>query len=217
MSGQPRRVRFGGIRTRSRYVFELTGGRLSLDFANTLDERKTDHPRELLGTYQDLLDWGTQAGSISARDAAVLRGYAGRHPRVAASALAGARALREAIFQVLATTVATGPAPPPALALLHDAISRVARMRQLEPAGHGFSWGWRADATDLERVIWPVAWSAGELLTSADLDRVRLCAGAGCAWLFLDTSKNRTRRWCDMSVCGNRAKARRHYEKISSQ
>jgi len=200
-----------------RYVFELTGGDLSLDLANTQDERKTDHPRELLRNYQDLLDWGVQAGAIPSAQAAVLRKYADRHPHAAQSALGRVRAMREALFQVFAAAIGNRPAPASALALLDDAICRAAAMRRLEARRGGFAWGWRTDAKDLERVVWPVAWSAGGLLTSGNLDRVRICPGAGCGWLFLDTSKNRTRRWCDMSVCGNRAKARRHYEKISRQ
>jgi predicted RNA-binding Zn ribbon-like protein len=77
---------------------------------------------------------------------------------------------------------------------------------------------WRdADRTDLDRVLWEAAASAADLLTSPDLARVKTCPGAGCAWLFLDRSRNGTRRWCDMSVCGNRAKARRHYSRVTRQ
>jgi predicted RNA-binding Zn ribbon-like protein len=217
MPGQLGPVRFGGTHTRGRRVFELTGGRLCLDLANTLDERKTEDPRELLRTYQDLLDWGTQAGAVTGSGGAALHRYAERHPRAAAAALAAARALREAMFHVFAAAPSCKAVPPPALALLDDAVSRAAAVRRLHQAKRGFSWQWRMEMTDLESVLWPVAWSAGDLLPSADLDRVRLCAGAGCAWLFIDNSKNATRRWCDMSVCGNRAKARRHYRKISRQ
>ncbi len=89
-------------------------------------------------------------------------------------------------------------------------LARAAAARRLVRHDHRFVWTWRpADRRDLDRLLWPVAWSAGELLASPDLARVRQCGGAGCAWLFLDTSRNQSRRWCDMSVCGNRAKARR--------
>lgn len=216
MPERDRRLRFGGVQTAERYLFELTGGRLCLDLANTLDERKTDHPRELLRNYQDLIDWGTQAGAVTDAEAALLRAHADRHPRAARTALDQARALREAIFQVFGAAAAARPVLPTALALVDRAIGRAAAMRGLTGRrATGFSWEWRGDGTDLERVLWPVAWSAAELLTSPDLDRVRLCAGTTCAWLFIDTSKNRTRRWCDMSVCGNRAKARRHYAKVA--
>jgi predicted RNA-binding Zn ribbon-like protein len=70
------------------------------------------------------------------------------------------------------------------------------------------------DSPDLDRVLWPAVVSAAELLTSDDLGRVRECASERCAWLFLDRSKNQSRRWCDMTVCGNRSKARRHYSRL---
>ncbi len=201
-----------------RYLFELTGGHLCLDLANTLDDRKTDHPRELLRSYQDLLDWGTQAGAIAAAESAAVRRYAGRYPRAAQTALTRVRGLREVIFEVFVAAAAGRPIPAPALTELNRFVSKILGVRRLERRSIGCSWGWRrAEPSELERVAWPAAWSAAELLTSADLDRVRVCAGAGCAWLFIDTSRNRTRRWCDMSVCGNRAKARRHYRKISRQ
>ncbi len=212
-------VRFGGVQTARGYVFELTGGRLCLDFANTVDKRKTRHRRDLLQSYQDLLDWGTQAGAITPADARALRRQARRKPRAAAFMLAKARVLREAIFLAFSATAAAKRVPTWSLSLLDSAIAHFAPRRRIEPTRDGFSWRWRDDATDFERPLWAVAWSAGDLLTSDQLDRVRECGGAGCAWLFLDTSRNRTRRWCDMSVCGNRAKARRHYAKkvVSSE
>ncbi len=87
----------------------------------------------------------------------------------------------------------------------------------LEQDGEG--WGW-VDAGEpaLDQMLGPVARSAVELLTSGRRARVRECEGAnGCGWLFIDTSKNGRRRWCDMKVCGNRAKARRHRQRTSTE
>jgi predicted RNA-binding Zn ribbon-like protein len=61
--------------------------------------------------------------------------------------------------------------------------------------------------------LWPIVLAAAELLTSAGRARVRECAAHGCGWLFLDTSRSQRRRWCTMASCGNRAKARRFYER----
>ena len=72
---------------------------------------------------------------------------------------------------------------------------------------------WPGFAEELESLIWPVAKSAADLLTSERLERVRECAGGTCGWLFIDASKNHSRRWCDMRDCGNAAKAKRHYHK----
>ncbi len=77
----------------------------------------------------------------------------------------------------------------------------------------GFRWDWVGSPVPVERLLWSVARSAGELLTASELDRIRECASDRCSWLFLDCSRSRRRRWCDMKTCGNRAKARRHYQR----
>ena len=83
---------------------------------------------------------------------------------------------------------------------------------RLVPTRGGVAWAWADDDGALDRVLWPVVWSAVELLTSADLGRIKECPGGGegpCAWLFVDTSKNAIRRWCSMAECGGEAKSRR--------
>ncbi len=82
----------------------------------------------------------------------------------------------------------------------------------------GFAREWERGSPALDQVLWPVSWSAAELLTHGPLDRIRECPGQGnCGWLFLDLTKNASRRWCDMRVCGNRAKARRHYTRTRQE
>ncbi len=212
------RVRFGGVQTPGDDLFELTGGRLCLDFANTLDERPTDHRRERLRDYGDLLDWAVQAGSLSRGEASALREHATRHPREVVAALDRARKLRESLFAIFSAIAHQRPVPSGDLATLNEHVPETFGGRTLERDHGRLVWSWRAARSPhLDRVLWAVVLSAAELLTSPDLDRVRECEGAGCAWLFLDTSKNRTRRWCDMSVCGNRAKARRHYARLKEE
>jgi predicted RNA-binding Zn ribbon-like protein len=82
---------------------------------------------------------------------------------------------------------------------------------ELAPSGDSFVWEWHEADGALELPIWIVAQSASDLLVSSELGRVRECAGERCDWLFLDASRNRSRRWCDMAACGNRAKAQRNY------
>lgn len=215
---QTKRVRFGGVQTPRGYRFEMTGGRPCVDFANTLDERATDHQRELLLRYQHLLEWGVQAGALTRASAGVLGRHAARHRRMASSALRRAIGVRDAIFDLLSAIARRRPVPGGPLADLNRLIVQAAGRRRLERRGGRFVWAWRrAKRPDLDWVLWPVAWSAGGLLASPDLDRVRQCAGAGCAWLFLDTSKSGTRRWCDMTVCGNRAKTRRFYARAKKR
>lgn len=211
-------VRFGGFRGPDGYVFEITGGHLCLDLANTLDNRPTAQPRELLQSIQDLVSWGVQAGAISSRIGLKLRREASRDPLGARRALLRAREIRENIFLVFAAVTERRAPPRNALERLDAAISKAISTRRLTPEGGRLVWEWPdAGPLPLDRVLWPALISAGELLTSGDADRVRKCEGERCAWLFLDRSKNRSRRWCDMTVCGNRVKARRHYERTKGE
>ena len=196
-------------------LFDLTlTGQLSLDLVNTVDWRTSQSPRELLTSYDDLLRWGEHAGALDAREAARLAREAAGRRKEADRVLARAVALRERLFRIFAAAAAGVRADETDLDALNletsDALSRV----RIAAAGEGHAWEWSGEGDDLARVLWPAARAAGELLTSDDLSLLRQCPGEGCGWLFLDTSRNRSRRWCVMEVCGNRAKARRHYEQV---
>jgi predicted RNA-binding Zn ribbon-like protein len=211
-------IRFDGYRGPAGYVFEITGGHLCLDLANTLDSRPSTQPRELLLDFEDLVSWGLQTGAISGPTGRRLRKQAKANPRRARQALENARKVREDVFRIF-TALAEGQAPPtPALQGLNAAVSEALSSRRLKAVGSGMGWDWpESPSLHLDRVLWPTVASAAELLTSDDLSRVRECEGERCAWLFLDQSKNRSRRWCDMTVCGNRAKARRHYARAKGR
>jgi predicted RNA-binding Zn ribbon-like protein len=211
-------VRFGGVQTTTGYVFELTGGALCLDLANTVDNRKAATPRDLLEGFGDLVAWGLQAGAVPDATARALLRAARAHPRAAARALERARQVREVLFAVF-SAVAHGRVPTvAAMAGLNVVLPRAFGSRRLDQATGLPAWAWvERDPPDLDRLLSPAVVSAAELLTSTGLDRVRECAGERCAWLFLDRSKNRSRRWCDMTVCGNRSKARRHYARVKSR
>jgi predicted RNA-binding Zn ribbon-like protein len=211
-------VRFGGMQTSHGYIFELTGGRLCLDLTNTRDERPTEHPRELLREYNDALDWGSQAGALSRADTQRLRQHAAAHPVAAAEALVRLIDAREVMFEIFSALARTRPVPSAPLETLNTLIAETCSRRRVKRMRGRFEWEWRPTETpDVDRPLWAAVWSAVDLLTSSELDRIRQCEGAGCAWLFMDTTKNGTRRWCDMSVCGNRAKARRHRVRVRSR
>lgn len=183
---------------------------LCLDFANTLSWRTSQKPEEKLGDYAALADWGRSAGIVSSREArAMLK--AGEPSKVT---LKHAILLRESIYRIFSAQAAGRRARPSDLAILNETVREATGHLQLVPEANGFAWRWRPDSGAASRVIWSVARSAAELLTSAHLSAVRECPGAGCGWLFLDLSRNRSRRWCAMSDCGNREKARRHYQRL---
>jgi len=196
--------------TEQERVFELTGGRLCLDFVNTAGGSR-DSPKEYLTSYHDLVSWGRQAGVLSGPEAQHLTEAARRRPSDAAKALAEAVGLRETIFRIFAAVVAGDEPAPADLSALGAALSRAMVHLRVLPHAGGYTWGWADDREQLHRVIWPVVRSAAELLVSGEARRVGRCASDDCDWLFMDTSHNHSRRWCDMRSCGNRAKARRHY------
>jgi predicted RNA-binding Zn ribbon-like protein len=194
--------------------FEITGGALCLDLANTVSERSTV-PVDRLASYDDLLDWAEQSGTWPPATVAGLRRRAAVEPAAAAGALAAAREIREAVFRVFSALASGAPPPADDLARLDRALGPALARLGLAPGegeGEAARWRWRAPV-GLADVLAPVVRSAAELLTSGDAARVRECAADDCRWLFLDRSRNRSRRWCDMAQCGNRAKARRHYRR----
>jgi predicted RNA-binding Zn ribbon-like protein len=197
------------------HIFELTGGVLCLDFANTVDNRPDpERRRDLLTKYPDLISWGRQTEAIAAKEATVLLRASRRRPRLGAEALTRATALREVIYRVFSVMASAEPPPSSDLKSLSDAAVDAASHRRLVPHAGGFIWEWHASAGEaLDRLLWPIARSAEELLISDRFRSVRECAADTCGWLFLDTSRSQSRRWCDMRVCGNRAKARRFYRR----
>jgi predicted RNA-binding Zn ribbon-like protein len=193
------------------------GGRLCLDFANTVDWRTRSEPEELLHDYGGLLDWGVRAGALSPAEKRGLAAAAEQDPRAAAVAFERALALREAFYRsVLAH--AHGETPPERdVALVVRFYAEAVGNAQLRPDVPAHEWTFGESAGDLDRPWWPVAVSAVELLTSAELGRVHECEGRGCGWLFLDESRSRTRRWCSAAGCGNRERVRRYYERTRAQ
>lgn len=184
----------------------LIAGILCLNFANTLYGHSKIPVHEYLREYRDLVIWSRKAGVLSDRESEFLIRKAASHPNEALSVFHRAIAFRETIHRTFIVT-AHGAAPKPAnLSALNAARSEALAHSHVNQASDGFVIDWN-DKTALERMLWPIALSAAELLTSADLRRVRQCGG--CDWLFVDHSRNHLRRWCSMSACGNRAKVRR--------
>lgn len=138
---------------------------------------------------------------------------AARDPDGGAAAFEQAIRFREALYRVFAA-IATGQSPgKDDLGAVNGVLAETLGRSRLASVDGGFAWAWDGEESGLDRPLWAVAYAAAALLTGPQLGRARVCPGAGCGWLFLDTSRNRSRRWCDMGICGNRAKARRHYQR----
>lgn len=197
------------------YQFEFSGGALCLDFANTGPDQKAPETRgEKLKNYADLLSWAVQSGELSLPDARKLLAAANHSSAKANAALRKARELRDAVYNIF-RAIGTQRAPATTdLDIVNKYWKSASIHRAVAHVGGKFHRAWVMDEGDeLERPLWPVAASAEELLTGGELTLVRECGSEKCSWLFLDHSRNKSRRWCDMKTCGNRAKAKRHYEK----
>lgn len=189
----------------------LLGGALALDFANIVNWRLTTQPEELIDRYANLVWWGQYVGVLSEPVVASLLESATYRLAEAKTVIRGACDLREAIVRVF-SAVAHGECPSNAdLEILRSAYFEALRHARLQPLAHGFELVWEEN-TSLDRMLWPVARSAFELLTGGELDRIKQCPGPNdCGWLFVDRSKNNSRRWCSMEGCGSRVKMRRQY------
>jgi predicted RNA-binding Zn ribbon-like protein len=183
-------------------TFELIAGHPTLDLVNTLDWRfRKDGSEELLKSYDDLLRFTEQSGILKPAQVRQLRHAAG------GQALKGCIELREAIADILYARFEGRHPPAEALGTVERLVQAAHLQRQLRWKEDRLEWNWRENSAELP--LWALSLSASDLMFSDAVHRVRACDNPECRWLFLDTSKNHTRRWCDMKVCGNRMKARR--------
>jgi predicted RNA-binding Zn ribbon-like protein len=187
------------------------GGVVCLDFANTKSRNPDENAFDLLWDYTALLQWGMQLGLLTQLDAETQLELAGGYSDAARMALERALGLREAIYAAFTALTEEQPVPGEVLATINAGWAEAMSHLQVSPDGEKLGWKWVGIEGALGSVLWPVAKSAAELLVSDNLARVKRCGG--CGWLFLDTTRDSRRRWCDMKICGNRAKARRHYDR----
>lgn len=193
--------------------FDLIAGSLPLDFINTLDDRFSNVPKELLTSYLDLARFAEDAQALSPERVDHLFELSERSPEEATRALQAGLQLREAMYAVIWASVTSKPVPRAALYTLNQYVQVAAQHASLVKANGKFEWRFEDSPHDLQQPLWPIARAAAELLSSEQLQFVRACASETCQWLFLDVSKNHGRRWCDMTRCGNRAKARAFYQR----
>ena len=195
----------------ARAATQFFGGRVCLDFANTVDWRTSGEPQELVPDYGAFIAWSSRRGTLPARAVANLRSYAAADPTGAKAVMADTFALRAELWKI-------------ADALREQRAADLARINRtlvtLPPqprlVRHGNIYMHELKGADLREPLWPVLWSLTAVLSSTDAIRVGCCQAKGCGWFYIDESPNRTRLWCSSEVCGNRERARRAYAKRSS-
>lgn len=191
-------------------TLSLVGGTPCLDFANTSSGRGTALLQDHLRSYDLLLAWSEHAALITAAERRRLSRLAATQPTAANSVLRRALALREAIHAVGAALGRGGAAPAAALRVVNRELAAAMTRAEIRATDGGFVWDWAAEPPSLDSMLRPIVRSFADLLLLPQRDRIKQCPGHGCGWLFLDLTKSRTRRWCDMSVCGSRDKVRRY-------
>jgi predicted RNA-binding Zn ribbon-like protein len=194
----------------------LVGSELAFDFTNTASGRETPLYKDHLRVPEHVIAWSRHAKVLTPEDGAIIERMIAGKPSLGRDLLARAHQLREVIYRIGAT-IAHGEAPAPsdtdALARIHAAC--VARAK-LTPFRDNFVWSWRPADGFAEAILGPIALSALTILAQSDVSRIKQCGGDHCGWLFFDTTKNKQRRWCEMEVCGNRAKQKAHRARIQA-
>lgn len=193
--------------------FEFIAGALCLDFANTIHNLRAADKEEELRGVSDLLQWAKEAQLLSAADSDRLAAHYDRNPREAAAALAKGISIRDLVLSIFIAVASRHSFSAQRLSELNSALAETPGLLRVHKAANKMHAEWMSTADGLQQVFFAVLSSTAELLASERVGRIRECASADCTWLFIDDSRNRSRRWCDMSTCGNRMKARRHYQR----
>jgi predicted RNA-binding Zn ribbon-like protein len=196
----------------------LKSGHSALEFTNTVNDHASEEPGETLFKYEDLLSWAKKIELLHGEQVQSLTRKAADQPDRAAVVFTSSLELREAIYRIfVAQTKRRIPANED-LAILNSILTHLTSGAQVVNHSGRFAWQWNFDENALEAPLWIIALSAVDLMISEHYKWVGQCADEdGCGWLFVDTSKNHSRRWCDINDCGNRAKQRRYQKRAHRQ
>ena len=193
---------------------DIVGGHPAMDFINTVHSRYPEWGGDYLVTFSELVEWHLRMGLIPAATARRLLAFAGKHPGQAQEALKFSAETRELLYRIFVNVIHNRRQQKADIDQLNRTLADLRCCQQLESDGTGIKFQWQIDPNRPRTLLGPVVEAAVELLTSDHLDRVKECPPPdGCAWLFLDTSRNGSRCWCSMETCGNLAKVRRHRKK----
>jgi len=192
-------------------LYDSSGGSLGLNFLNTQNWIHSGEPEEMLNRYDDFLLWSFEAGVISADEREVLSARAAADPAQAALALRAIHEIRSALYKIIARLIEAQQPDPRDLERFNMALKGALSHRRIEFASPAMRWTFQAEPLPFEYPLWPVLLAAADFLASTDTARVHMCANPTCGWVFLDRSRNGTRKWCSSTSCGNRLRVRQYY------
>jgi predicted RNA-binding Zn ribbon-like protein len=188
---------------------DLIADDLALNFANTESGRGFPSHQNHFREAENVVEWLRHANALPVDEAGWLQTQVAKRADLAADLLAQATALRDAIHDIGAALGHRAKPAEAALASLSALHARCVAKAELAPGALSCRWTWSVRASPVEAALGPIALAAVRLFTEGDFDRIRECGGHACGWLFYDRSKNNRCRWCEMEVCGNRAKQKR--------
>ncbi len=192
---------------------KLLGGRLCLDFVNTVEWWGKRGPKEYLNSYNDLIVWGQHASILTYQETRILSQKAYECRSEAERALNRSLKLRKSIYQLFSAIITRKKVSTQEMVVFNEHLAVAMQSAGILDSLGGFRWDVTGEKNKLDWFLNPIVYSAAELLVSDELKKVKACFNPFCGWLFLDGSRNQSRRWCDMKDCGNRAKALRFYNK----
>jgi len=191
-------------------TLELVGGALCLDFANTINSRREPEHDYLL-TYSDLVDWAGKVEILSAQQVKSLKQKESQNAKEAEKALEKGQSAREIVYRIFSASANKSKPKEEDLSAITRLYEEAIANGEHAKVGNHYEIIWQADKT-VDALLWSIVASAENLLLSEELGRVKECPN--CGWLFLDTSKNQSRRWCSMNTCGARDKMRRYHKRL---
>jgi predicted RNA-binding Zn ribbon-like protein len=203
--------------------FKFIAGALCLDFVNTVGGRAGSDPKDAfryrvlsdkLAAFEDLVQWSESAGVLSRVEAQKMARCSASRPIDAQSAFHRAVALREAFYRICKSLLEAAPPTAADAAVLNRELANAHAHKRLNFRDAGFAWSWDQPGS-FDRILWNVVDSGAAFLASPALPSLRQCPGSDCGWLFVDESRNGSRHWCEMRICGNRAKLRRFRERMT--
>jgi predicted RNA-binding Zn ribbon-like protein len=204
-------------------IWKFVGGNVSIDFINTIGGRNDKKNQvsfistireDKLNNYIDLVDWAKKIGIIDQPESKRFSA-AEEDPSKAQRIFNRAKLLRESLYRIFKNKIVGSVPPKDDLELLNIELKKARSYQHFVYAAENFKWEFSREVEGMEMIIFKIVMSAAELLTSGKLDKLKQCPGEACGWLFIDTSKNHSRLWCDMKDCGNFEKVRRFRKKLS--
>lgn len=189
----------------------LDGGCACFDFINTVHSRVEEERHEYLESYKDLITWCRHVELLSESRLAGLEEMVNQNPGRARKAFSEVIETREMLYRFFSSVAAGQPVAERDMKAFNRQLSKTLVNLEFREVDGKLKPGWKTGESDFSEPLWRIMKSAYELLTEEETERIKECEA--CGWIFLDQSKNKSRRWCNMQTCGSIHKAKKYYHR----